>query len=439
MTFRFKRFFTYLVLYSFFFQTIWPSVAFAEALIRETTSIHGGIRRHSLSLGVHIHDKRVADDDLGAQRAKSSSQAKGRRIQVEFDQGLPNLQVELQRSLDVQSFYPGLQATEKGLAWTSFGRSFLMTYEGNLVVSRDTGLGEAEARQEHDKKPFLDLLNPHGDITLGPDLKVDHVQARAKDVYMAGSSVIPHLEIWAQGGSILTNPEARTTAKGLFRVPLEATLTTKILTIHQGKTELAGTVSLVKDGVLDAKGNEVSKTGTLTVETGVTVRNVPDFQNEGPIRGKSLKLEDTVFTNSERMTLDHLETSGGKFHNNSHVALQDWTQGGDLFSNALGSTFQVQGQSVFGKSAPGTRPFTEAADVRNQGALSLLGDTRGSIEKFTSSGTLTMGSVSGLRVTTFSSTGNFEVTGPMTWSGTTFKTTHSTILRGKSQLTVGLL
>ena len=219
------RFCTYLVLWSFFFQTIWPSVAFAEALIRETTPIHGGIRRHSLSLGVHIHDKRVADgrvddDGLVAQKAKPSSQTKGRRIQVDFDQGLPNLQIELQKSLDVQSFYPGLQATVKGLTWTSFGRSFLMTYEGNLVVSRDTGLGEAEARQEHDKKPFLDLLNPHGDITLGPDLQVDHVQARAKDIYMAGSSVIPHLEIWAQGGSILSNPEARTAAKGLFKIHL---------------------------------------------------------------------------------------------------------------------------------------------------------------------------------------------------------------------------
>ena len=427
------RFCTYLVLWSFFFQTIWPSVAFAEALIREKTPIHGGIRRHSLSLGVHIHDKhvdtRVVDDDLGAQRAKSTRQPKGRRIQVEFDQGLPNLQAELQKSLDVQSFYPGLQATEKGLTWTSFGRSFLMTYEGNLVVSRDIELGEDEARQEHDKKPFLDLLNPHGDIVLGPDLQVDHVQARAKDVYMAGSSVIPHLEIWAHGGSILTNPEARTAEGGRFRIPLEATLTTKLLTIHQGKTELDGTVSLVKDGVLDAKGNEVSKTGTLTVETGVTVRNVPNFQNEGPIQGRSLTLEDTVFTNGERMTLDHLSTSGGKFYNNSHVALQSWHQGGEVFSNALGSTFQVQGQSI----------FEESSDIRNQGALSLLGNNQGSIEKFTSSGNLTMGSVSGLTVSTFSNTGNFEVTGPMNWSGRVFKTTHSTILRGKTHLDVSLL
>jgi hypothetical protein len=421
------RFCTYLVLWSFFFQTIWPSVAFAEALIRETTPIHHGIKRHSLSLGVHIDDKYL-DEVLGSQRTKSSSRPKGRRIQVEFDDGLANLQAEIQKSLDIQSFYPDLQATVRGLTWTSFGRSFLMTYEGNLVVSRDTGLEEAEAQQEYAKKPFLDLLNPHGDITLGPDLQVDHVQARAKDVYMAGSSVIPHLEIWAQGGSILTNPDARTAAKGLFKVPLEATLTTKLLTIHQGKTEIDGTVSLIKDGILDANGNELSKTGTLIVETGVTVRNVPDFQNEGPIKGKSLTLEDTVFTNGARIDLDHLATLGGKFYNNSKVFLKAWDQEGGTFSNAMGSTFQVQGQSTF-----------EEADIKNGGVLSLLGDTRGSIQKFVNSSALTMGSVSWLRATTFFNTGNFEVTGPMNWSGTTFKTTNSTILRGKSQLTVGLL
>ena len=182
------RFCTYLVLFSFFFQTLWPSVAFAEALIRETTTIHQGIKRHSLSLGVHIDDKYL-DEDLGAQRTKSTSRPKGRRIQVEFDDGLANLQAEIQKSLDIQSFYPDLQATVNGLTWTSFGRSFLMTYEGNLVVSRDKGLEEDEAQQEYAKKPFLDLLNPHGDITLGSDLQVDHVQARAKDVYMAGSSL----------------------------------------------------------------------------------------------------------------------------------------------------------------------------------------------------------------------------------------------------------
>jgi hypothetical protein len=134
MSFPFQRPLSLIVLLSFLFQTLWPSVAWAEALIHETVSIEEGIKRLHLSLGVSVDDKleeEAARKDFG--------QHKARRIKVDFDQGLENLQVAVERSLEVQTLYPGLQVLSHGLTWSAFGMSFLMTYQGNLVVSGAAG------------------------------------------------------------------------------------------------------------------------------------------------------------------------------------------------------------------------------------------------------------------------------------------------------------
>jgi len=409
----YQRFCSSLVLLSFLFQTLWPSVAWAEALIRETESLHGGVRRHSLSFGVYVDHKLKDDTEDDLSRRPASS------VRIDFDQGLGNLQKEIQNSLDIQALYPGLQATEKGLCWSTSGVSFVMSYQGSLWVY---GSGSIE---EQNKNTLLRIFNPHGTILFGPNLHLGHVQARAKDVSVRGSSVIPHLEIWAEGGPILTNPDERTTEKGTFSIPEAVSLTTKLLTIHKGETDLKGTVSLVKDGVLDAKGNELKKTGTLLVEEGVTIRNVATFQNDGSIQGKSLTLEEPVLTNGGSVTLDHLATLGGAFYNNSSVSLKTWQQGRGKFVNALSASFEVQRESRFDQSA----------SLQNKGSLSLLGNSGGVIDLFVNKGHLKMGSVSSLWVKDFISAGTFDVKGPMTWAGTTLKTAK-THFKGKTTLTV---
>ena len=414
------RFCTYLVLWSFLFQTIWPSVVWAEGLLHETVSSHNGIKHHYLSFGVHIDDTRV-DDKLEAERGETFHQHKARYIQVAFDQGLENLRAEVQSSLDIQSLYPGLQATEKGLSWSSSGVSFFMSYQGMLLVS---GLGSIE---EQRKSPILRLFNPHGDIILGDGLQVPHIQVRAKDVHQQGNSVIERLEVWAQGGLLTEDERKRTPESGQFKVTKSSTLTTQYLTLHQGVITNQGMLSVLAGGIVDGQGNTVTNEGILAVGTGVTIRNVSDFQNDGTVKGKGLTLDQTIGTNSDTLTLDDLATQGGVFYNNGKVTLKRWRQGGETFVNASGSTVTVSEHSTF-----------DATNMKSKGTLILAGESLGKIDSFTNEGSLTMGSVSGLRVQDFSSTGDFEVTGPMTWSGTRFKSAKTTF-KGKTSITAAVM
>ena len=411
------RFCTYLVLFSFLFQTLWPSVVWAEPLIREKEALGGHARRHSLSLGVQIDDR--DDESL----AKTSSQ----RLQVDFDQGLDKLKVAVARSLEVQTLYPGLEVQEQGLKWSSFGLMFWLTYQGTLTVTADPTVQAGTQDKPMPKKPLVRLFNPHGAIILGPELTVEHIQARAQDVFLDGPCSLKHLEVWAEGGQILENPAERTAQKGTFKILPDAKLTTKFLTIHQGSTDVQGTLSLTKKGVLDAKGNTVTNQGTLKLGSEVTVRQVSDFQNDGTLKGRGLTLEQTTFTNTDQLAVKELRLQNSSWVNNGQALVQHWHQDSSSLKNALGARFKVTEQSTF-----------KNAQITNKGQMALQGDAQGTIDTFTNQSSLIIGSASTLKVNTFTSTGTFQASGPLQWSGSAFATAQ-TVLQDRASFDVPVM
>ena len=422
------RFCTYLVLWSFFFQTIWPSVAFAEDLLHVSTWQKDGIihKRAYLSIGAYVDNK---FEEGGGELFRSQ---KPPRIEVEYDpsginkrQAFRNLKAALEQSLELKALYPNLEVKHDGLFWSDCGVSFFMAFEGRsggvLKVFKDT-----KAKKDGPKKPYLRLFNPHGDIVLGPDLNVNYVQAKARNVFMKGNSAIPNLEVWALGGKILENPSERTAERGQFTIPLESSLKTSFLTLREGLATIDGTLALTgKDAIINGVGNKVTNNGTFKINTrGADICDVSDFENNGTIKGWGLTLTRTRFNNCDSIVLRELMIWGDLTNNGKVLVTHRFGHGGRII-NVSGNTFEVRGNSFF-----------YHPDIQNRGRLLFSGNSQGAIEAFGNQGSLSMGTVSDLTVTEFESPGSVDVAGPMKWSGGRFKTTRSTVFHGKSALSV---
>ena len=280
MFFPWKRPLSYLVLFSFLFQTLWPSVVWAGEVevLRPSSSVlpaslvpfsGRSVAVAPFTLQAFVDDRVEGFDTLETQPV------------VVFPGGasLAETQAWFDDSWEAQHLYPGLVVTEQGLLWSQYGLNFLMALTGHLYVSTVPGVEVST--------PTLRLHNLHGDVVLGGELTLAHAQIQARHILQASPNArIQRLDLWAMGYDI---PEGR--MEGRFTQRKGASLTTTHVTVHEGHLENLGTWRVADQGVIDLQGHDFINRQTVIFGQEARVHNQETFGNEGTMRGSSYTLE----------------------------------------------------------------------------------------------------------------------------------------------------
>ena len=343
------RFCTYLVLWSFFFQTLWPSVAFgtcAVEVLRPPPSPLFGHHHTSFeepiapppvravapfTLQAFVDDQMEGFANIGAKPV------------VHFPGGasLAETQRWFDDSFEAQSLYPGLVVTEHGLLWSQYGLNFLIALSGHLVVHAMPGV-RAITRN-------LCLHNFHGDVVFGGGLNLSHVQVQARNILQASPhSLVERLEIWAMGHESKDGIEEG--VAGRFTNREEASLTTTDVIVHEGHLQNSGSWKVSDGGTIDLQGHDFLNEETVTLERGATIKNQGVFGNIGTVTGSAYTLE-----------INRGENAGVIMGDAPHIKVLD------TLTNQAGA--QILGKSSL--TVSGTGKVDNHGSVASKDALSL--------------------------------------------------------------------
>jgi adhesin HecA-like repeat protein len=265
------------VLFCFYFQTLWPSVAFGAGDVETLrpaplpassfSSPSPSVKAVApFTLQAFVDDQMEGFDAIDSKPVVSFPGAASLgEAQDWFDQ-----------SLETKSLYPGLVLTEDGVFWTQHGLNFFMSIAGHLAVS--------SLQDVIPTTKALRLHNFHGDVIFGGDLQLAHVQVQAKNVFQAGSNaVIERLEVWAMGDS--------SGKDGGFANKENATLTTEHVVFHEGHCVNRGRWNVSEDGVVDLQGHDFVNHETMNLGNKAVLKNQGEFFNIGVVDGDSYTLE----------------------------------------------------------------------------------------------------------------------------------------------------
>ena len=245
------RFCTYLVLFCFYFQTLWPTVSFATEVevMRPVSPLsptrffyspsEAEPRTMVLDLGVLIDNEDKAFD----------VPIRKQTLTLPFTEFVDEIQDLITQSVAIQSLYPGLKSSEQGYHWIHYGYSFFLENNGHLQVKPKAG-------EEHSS--LLRLYNTHGPITVEERVP-SHLRVKGQQVlFKHCRGTLKELSVWATGRST-----GEDSLNGVVAVDYLSLLTIEKTTIHQGTLRNAGTLAVAEGGVLEAKERTLLNYGTL--------------------------------------------------------------------------------------------------------------------------------------------------------------------------------
>ncbi len=329
MILPFKRLVTHLVLVSFFFQTIWPSVAFATEVdvLRlpppaSPLLAPAVIAVAPFTLRAFVDEQAEGFDDIGPKPVLSFPGAAS----------IFEAQQWLNTSVEARELYPGLVVTEQGIIWSQYGLGFLMAITGDLLVRPLSGVRPTSKT--------LRLYNPHGNLMLGGGLTMDAIQAYACNVLQVGAtpSVVERLEIWATGKS---------QQPGSFVVGDKAKLQVKDLSVYAGQSENHGELTVVPEGTLQLSGQTFSNYQHLALGKEAQVKGSYTFANYGSVDGEEYLVSSVILHNDSTGKIEGRNVSllvQELFINNGAVATQQRTNLVALGSVRNLGTLTSQGQ-----------------------------------------------------------------------------------------------
>ncbi len=254
---RLFRSFNWLVIFCFYFQTLWPTVVFAaEVDVMRPVSPSRFFYAPSapgtmvLEMGITVDER---DEAFDTTRKRST-------LKIPYADTLEEIQGLIDASTSIQSLYPGLQVSEEGFGWNNFGFSFFLDNANHLWVSEQKG---ATARSA-----ILRLYNPHGSVIIEGKVNLTRLLAKGAQVFVKGcQGQIDHLSLWA------------TDKDGIVAIDATSSLTVKKATVHQGTLHNLGKVSVTENGTLDAKGQTIANYGFLDMGDKSTLR-AREVQNQ---------------------------------------------------------------------------------------------------------------------------------------------------------------
>ena len=350
----YQRFCSSLVLLSFLFQTLWPSVAFsmddpAEAIDSPLPASRRSVFK-ARAFDKTPGDQFQGDPSLGSKTpGDDPSDLKGRKPVIRslslplnpLAEGLNDVPTLILPSFDTQgedfdkkepallaafqlkdlkdeaafetfqkehSLYRDLvriqqEQDEKeigSLLWSAYGMQFVLFANGELSV-----IGDGDPLRP--SPSVLRITNPNGHLHLCENLSFNHLLVKASSVSHTGLNTdIKQLDVWATGKG-----DSKEKAGGLFVNKLDSTLTSQILTVHEGAFQNQGQLSglrklQVQSGV--NRGPVLSKDLTLIIEELLTnegggsffletleTKGAGTFQQNGFLNVRSLLIDNASF------------------------------------------------------------------------------------------------------------------------------------------------
>jgi hypothetical protein len=315
------RFCTYLVLWSFFFQTIWPSVAFAHvdvplgAAWRDAAS---GLtftvqpfkdpttHRNLVRLQAQINSKEEwAEQDVTPAKATASKgsvlssslpaadnpSAEPLKAPLNPSETARSaleekLKIVLDRIVDIEALRPipssstqipynDLRVTKDGIGWGFGGLSFLLDWNWNVLSS---------GRAEFDMALKVCTL---GTVELD-NLFVKQVLAKGRDVLHSGRGRIDRLDAWATG---IQGVHAR---PGIVQIAKDSEQRFRQIFIHQGRGESFGNLH-IEESLNQTE--EFQNNSHMHMDKGASVKGGSVFTNTATMEGESYSVQSALIRN----------------------------------------------------------------------------------------------------------------------------------------------
>ena len=278
------RSFTYLILFSFFFQTLWPSVVFSMdgggvEVLRPPSPL--GFRIGSvghpdspqLSLEVFSDSEEDSDDEGG--RSSSHRLAPQKALFQKTFQPSDIMEVVVPL-LATMALYGHLQVKTEGIEWFAQGLWMTINWQGELLVRGDE-------RATAVTQPII-LQNAHK-IVLGEGLSVNHLKVTSPLVVNLGrDNRIGLLEAIAMR-TYTAEGEERVAQPSLFQNALGASLTVKQALLQGIQWQNQGQFSLSAGGVFNANGAAIENLGAWQFEEGAKLTQALSVLNAGSMAG----------------------------------------------------------------------------------------------------------------------------------------------------------
>lgn len=347
MFFRFKRFWGTLVLGCFLFQTLWPSVVFANldvplgslwqdnpcGLTFKVTPYQDTVSQHAL---VRIQAFANPQEEWGEGSSSSASSIASPSAKGTIKKLLDRVvNVKTYKPIDsesAQALYQDLVVKSTGISWGFLGLSFALDWKGN-VVTTGTSLQDMAVK----------ICTP-GDIGLD-NVAAKHILAKGKTVSVRGDGRLQRLDVWATGDS---------QTKGIFKITQGSHQDITRLYVHQGQGENYGQLS-VQESLHHT--TTFDNHHTLQLGLGATVKGGTRFTNTATVDGEAYTVQSEVVRNqgsqqavmraTQRLTLEakKLEQKGSL-----KAPLLDLTHVSDIDDDLLATLTSTQLTTALTKS-----------------------------------------------------------------------------------------
>ena len=283
MDFPFKRPLSYLVLFSFFFQTLWPSVALANLPSKECWDDYQG-----LTLKVKaIVDKAKGVKGLKVQLTES--------FPLESEASLLSLGDKKAPLFDKTIWFPSVVSSpaeelykhlgnledQSGWGYCEYeGLGMRVDPWGNVVLM--PGLSKSSVTTP----PSL-RVKTTGMVGIASALSMAQLKVKARQVFGVGeegrgkTSFIENLEVWATGDA---------QQAGTFMVMNNANVEVKTLTLYEGHLENHGRFAILSGGLVDLNRQNVSNYQDLVLGRGAKIKNSYTLGNYGSVNGDDYSL-----------------------------------------------------------------------------------------------------------------------------------------------------
>ncbi len=322
MDFPFKRPLSYLVLFSFFFQTLWPSVALANLPSKECWDDYQG-----LTLKVKaIVDKAKGVKGLKVQLTES--------FPLESEASLLSLGDKKAPLFDKTIWFPSVVSSpaeelykhlgnledQSGWGYCEYeGLGMRVDPWGNVVLM--PGLSKSSVTTP----PSL-RVKTTGMVGIASALSMAQLKVKARQVFGVGeegrgkTSFIENLEVWATGDA---------QQAGTFMVMNNANVEVKTLTLYEGHLENHGRFAILSGGLVDLNRQNVSNYQDLVLGRGAKIKNSYTLGNYGSVNGDDYSLSSAILHNDSTGKIEGTKVNllvQELFANNGFIATQQKTQ-----------------------------------------------------------------------------------------------------------------
>ena len=308
-----KRPLSYLVLYSFFFQTLWPSVVFARVdvplgaawqdnpcgltfkiiplkddanLVRiqafanpkeEWIEEVASPPKQAVASVPSIPDASLPPKVSPPSKPPAPSDAALERLKKLLDRvvNVRTLQMD-DKDKDICRLYNDLTVTVDGISWAFGGIAFALDWNWNVFATGD--------EKEKIMMAMAVKICTHGNVEVD-NVFVKQLLAKGKNITIRGTGGMERFDAWATG-------DGKT--PGMVRITEGSSQIMDQLYIHQGKTESHGQLTIKES--LQQKG-EFDNHGTLSLERNAVVQGGKVFSNYGTVEGEKYQIKSALIRN----------------------------------------------------------------------------------------------------------------------------------------------